>query len=538
MQDTRERIRAFRGGTRSEAAAAITAERTRTPGPKARARFLRPTVNGFGRRAEDAERLRLEENQRRDALYRRPLALSDGLAFIAASLAGTAATGEFSFHPWMLAGAALIAVIAKLMGLYDRDQNRVHRATLEEIPALFELATLVTLLSVLAQGAIFGYPLAPAGVATIWMTMLVLLVCGRMLTRSVVDCFAAPERCIIIGDERTTGTVVRTLGYLGANVQIVATAPIEALLELADDGFENNTNGGGAGHAVGEDTRNGIGGLDGGLAAAIRPLADREQPHRVILASGSTSADELVPAVVDLMASGMKVSIVPSTARLTSLSYEVDQLPGMALLGMKKFGISRSSQIIKRTFDVVISSLALIALAPLMTALAVAIRLDSPGPALYRQRRTGKKGREFEILKFRSMVAEAHTQRDELLHLSRESGLFKLDDDPRVTRVGKVIRRYSLDELPQLINVLRGDMSLVGPRPLLPVEDARVQGDFRRRLDVVPGITGHWQVLGSWRVPVEDMVVLDYLYTANWSLWTDLKLLARTFRFVAAGRGI
>ena len=265
-------------------------------------------------------------------------------------------------------------------------------------------------------------------------------------------------------------------------------------------------------------------------------MVDSKREHRVILASASWPAEHLLHAVAGLMSSGIKVSVLPSTARLASLSYEVDQLPGMALLGMKRFGISRSSQLMKRGFDLVVSATALILLAPLMIAIAIAIKADTPGPAIYRTRRIGRGGREFEMLKFRSMDSGAHQRREELRHLNEADGLFKIPDDPRITRVGRVIRRRALDELPQLTNVLRGQMSLVGPRPLLPAEDAQIEGGFRRRLNVSPGITGSWQILGSWRIPVDDMVVLDYLYTANWSLWTDLKLLARTVPFVARGR--
>ena len=123
-------------------------------------------------------------------------------------------------------------------------------------------------------------------------------------------------------------------------------------------------------------------------------------------------------------------------------------------------------------------------------------------------------------------------------HLNESPDLFKVTDDPRVTRVGRFLRRTSLDELPQLINVLRGEMSLVGPRPLVPNEDEMIEGFYRSRLDIPPGITGHWQVLGSWRVPFEDMVMLDYLYAANWSLWDDVKLLWNTVPYVLSRRGV
>ena len=167
-------------------------------------------------------------------------------------------------------------------------------------------------------------------------------------------------------------------------------------------------------------------------------------------------------------------------------------------MGMKRFEITRSSQIVKRAFDVAGAGLALIVLAPLFAVVAAAIKLDTPGPVMFRQRRIGRNGHEFEMLKFRSMVQGADERKVELEHLNEgAAGLFKIIDDPRVTRIGRFIRAWQLDELPQLINVLRGDMSLVGPRPLIPNEDRRIEGWYRRRLDVPPGITGHWQVLGS-----------------------------------------
>jgi lipopolysaccharide/colanic/teichoic acid biosynthesis glycosyltransferase len=188
---------------------------------------------------------------------------------------------------------------------------------------------------------------------------------------------------------------------------------------------------------------------------------------------------------------------------------------------------------LKRAFDLTVAGTALVFLAPLFAAIAIAIKLESSGPVFFKQPRVGWRGRRFQMLKFRSMDADAELRKDDLLPLNEAGeGLFKLANDPRVTRVGVLLRRLSLDELPQLINVLKGDMSLVGPRPLVPEDDRCIEGFDRRRLAVPPGMTGIWQVLGSSRVPMREMVKLDYLYAANWSLWTDVKLLIRTVPLV------
>jgi lipopolysaccharide/colanic/teichoic acid biosynthesis glycosyltransferase len=172
-------------------------------------------------------------------------------------------------------------------------------------------------------------------------------------------------------------------------------------------------------------------------------------------------------------------------------------------------------------------------LAPLMLAIAIAIRLDSPGPVFFRQPRVGRDGRHFDIFKYRSMVVDAEAQKERLRALNEVGvGMFKIKHDPRVTRIGSFLRKTSLDELPQLFNVLRGEMSLVGPRPLVIEEDAMVVGMDRSRLHLTPGMTGPWQIMGT-RVPMHEMVAMDYLYVANWSLWQDFKVLLRTVRHVA-----
>ncbi|MCL6429533.1 MAG: sugar transferase [Anaerolineae bacterium] len=223
---------------------------------------------------------------------------------------------------------------------------------------------------------------------------------------------------------------------------------------------------------------------------------------------------------------------------------------GIAVLALSRPVLRGTRRLWKRLFDVAISVLALVVLAPLMAAIAAAVRLDSPGSILYRQERVGEKGKPFVMLKFRSMRVDA----DPALHMAHVARLIggnlspghlgpgpgetlKMRDDPRVTRVGRVLRKLSLDELPQLFNVLRGEMSLVGPRPPLPYEVALYKDWHRRRLEALPGITGLWQVEARNRVSFDEMVRLDLRYIEEQSLWLDLKILARTPLAVVSGRG-
>jgi lipopolysaccharide/colanic/teichoic acid biosynthesis glycosyltransferase len=210
----------------------------------------------------------------------------------------------------------------------------------------------------------------------------------------------------------------------------------------------------------------------------------------------------------------------------------------VTVLGVRRFGLTRSSARVKRATDLLGAGLGILATAPVMAVLAILIRLDSHGPVFFRQDRVGRNGRPFEMLKFRSMVDGAEARRAELEAFNESDGVFKIAEDPRVTRIGRFLRKTSLDELPQLLNVLRGDMSLVGPRPLVADEDALVQGFHRRRLHLTPGMTGPWQILGARKVPLQEMVTIDYLYIANWSLWTDVKIMLRTVVHMLSRRGM
>jgi exopolysaccharide biosynthesis polyprenyl glycosylphosphotransferase len=194
--------------------------------------------------------------------------------------------------------------------------------------------------------------------------------------------------------------------------------------------------------------------------------------------------------------------------------------------------------VLKRLLDVTVALVALVVLAPLFVATAVAVRLSSRGPVFFRQERVGLHGRTFDMLKFRSMVPNAERLKTTLAaHNERTGPVFKMKDDPRVTRVGRFIRKYSIDELPQLVNVLVGDMSLVGPRPAIPAEVARYEAWQRRRLSVRPGLTCVWQVSGRDQISFATWMLLDMRYIDHWSLWEDLRLIARTVPVVVLGRG-
>jgi lipopolysaccharide/colanic/teichoic acid biosynthesis glycosyltransferase len=231
------------------------------------------------------------------------------------------------------------------------------------------------------------------------------------------------------------------------------------------------------------------------------------------------------------------VSVLPRLLEVVGSAVVVDDVDGLLVLGVRRFGLDPSARVVKRATDILGAVAGMIVLSPVLAAIAIAVKLDSRGPVIFRQARVGRDGHAFWMLKFRTMVVGAESEKVRLLHRNELPGLFKVSDDPRITRVGRLLRRTSLDELPQLVNVLRGDMSLVGPRPLIVEEDSRITGWDRRRLQLTPGMTGPWQVTGQVRMPLEEMVKLDYLYVASWSLWGDVKLLLRTLDFVARRRG-
>jgi exopolysaccharide biosynthesis polyprenyl glycosylphosphotransferase len=274
-----------------------------------------------------------------------------------------------------------------------------------------------------------------------------------------------------------------------------------------------------------------------GRTDELASVAIRHGVARVIVSPTGLEEDELKDLLRRCRELSLKLSLLPQLSDVLGPAVEIDDVEGVTVLGVNPPWLPRSSRAVKRTMDLALASVGLLLFAPLMVVVAIAIKLDSPGPLLFRQERVGRAGRRFRLLKFRTMVADAEQRRAELLALSTDPHWLKLEHDPRISRVGRHLRHLSIDELPQLWNVLRGEMSIVGPRPLIAAEDALVKGWGRGRLDLTPGITGYWQVLGRTRIPFEEMVKLDYLYVMNWSLWTDLRLIMRTLPTVISRRG-
>ena len=267
-------------------------------------------------------------------------------------------------------------------------------------------------------------------------------------------------------------------------------------------------------------------------------MIDAEAVERLVIAPRYPDIGHVLSLVHTAKAVGVRVTLVPFLGEIVGAAAELESVGGVSMLGLPRLDLSRSARAIKRGMDLFGACLGLAVAAPFIAVTAALIKLDSRGPVLFRQIRTGRDGSKFEILKFRTMVDDADSQKVRLVSQNEAVGLFKIADDPRVTRVGRFLRKTSLDELPQLWNVVRGDMSLVGPRPLIEVEDAKVVGWFRHRLHLQPGMTGPWQILGSARIPLEDMIRIDYLYVANWSLWGDIKILLQTIPYVLARRGM
>jgi exopolysaccharide biosynthesis polyprenyl glycosylphosphotransferase len=488
-----------------------------------------------GRTLEILDRRRATAKvRRRGWLVRRALMWADlfglSLAFATSESLSSAGSGALSRLDTSLEIALfcltlpLWLVVAKMYGLYDRDESRANHTTTDDIVGVLHLVTISSwLLLVGAWATRVAHP-AFYKVVLFWCLAVPLVTISRAAARTMCRRQVSyVQNTLIVGAGKVGQLVARKIQQhpeYGINlVGFVDDNPLDL-----QPGLEQLA-------VLGSPER---------LPAIVHGL----DVERVVVAFSSDSFDRTVEIVRSLKDLEVQVDIVPRLFDLISPSAQIHTLEGIPLLGIPALHLSRSSRAFKRTMDVVFAGTLLVLLSPLLGLIALLIRLDSPGPVFFRQVRAGSKGRTFRIYKFRTMVADAEERKYELRDLNehlRPGGdprMFKIREDPRTTRVGRVLRRYSLDELPQLVNVLKGEMSLVGPRPLILDEDRFVDDWARSRLDLRPGMTGLWQVLGRSDIPFEEMVKLDYLYVTSWSPWQDFRLLLRTIPLVAqAGRG-
>jgi exopolysaccharide biosynthesis polyprenyl glycosylphosphotransferase len=290
-----------------------------------------------------------------------------------------------------------------------------------------------------------------------------------------------------------------------------------------------------------------VGAVAGESVPGLRLLGSRDElplvledvrPDEVILTEADFDERIVLEVVEQAHRQGIKVRLAPDTTELLVQRGEYVPGQGAPLFELRPPVLTGWDWAVKRTFDIVVSVLVAVLLLPVWLLIALAIKLDSRGPVLFVDRRVGVGEHEFGMLKFRTMIAEAPALQRELEEANEAEGaLFKIRDDPRVTRVGRVLRRLSLDEIPQIINVLKGEMSLVGPRPL-PLRDYQLLEDWHRaRYAVLPGMTGLWQISGRSGLTFDDLVRLDFTYLENWSIWLDITIIARTIPAVLRGRG-
>jgi exopolysaccharide biosynthesis polyprenyl glycosylphosphotransferase len=461
-------------------------------------------------------RVRTWSSLSRDAVGRRLLVVADVAAAAVALLVFVPLLGDDTLAVATLAALPIVVLISKLEGLYDRDDLLLRKTTLEEVPSLFGLATLYALVIWLLEGVLIAGHLGKWQVIGMWLGLFVAMVATRAFARAVARWILPPERCLVLGDGDSAERIRERLRQ-SSNIDAEVSAEMPLLPRRA------------------EDTENGF---SAWTVDQVNNVALRFGAHRIVVAPDHAEGEAMLDLVRLAKESNLKLTILPRVLEVVGAEIEPDDLDGMTVLAVRHASLSRSSKALKRGFDLVGATLTLLVMAPLMAVVVLAIRLDSRGPALFRQTRIGRRGEPFQMLKFRTMTVSADREKDELTSLNEaKSGLFKISDDPRVTRVGRFLRRTSLDELPQLFNLLKGEMSLVGPRPLIHEEDERILGWRRGRLDLVPGITGPWQLLGPHRVSLDEMVKIDYIYVGRWSVWTDIKILLRTILHAVGLRG-
>jgi exopolysaccharide biosynthesis polyprenyl glycosylphosphotransferase len=466
-----------------------------------------------------ARRLAAKQPHRRNWLVHRALAAADTVGLLVAFLIAMAAfegdggnvrlAGEFAVFVLLI---PFWILLAKLHGLYDQDDERTDHSTVDDITGVFSVVTIGTWLLFLISHMSNSVNPSLHRIVVFWLLAIAFVPLSRGVTRALCRrAVAYVQNTVVVG----TGPVAR-------HVARKILAHPESGLNLV--GFVDTSP---------ASTTKSLGGLPIlGSSTDLRELVRGLDLERIIVSFTDDGPEQTLSLVRGLRDLEVQIDIVPRLFEAVGTNSTVHMIGGMPLVGLPPMGLSPSSRLLKRAFDLVGAALGLIVLSPLFLAIAIAIKLDSRGPVFFRQLRRGERETTFRIYKFRTMVADAEAKKGDLVHLNMHADedprMFKIPNDPRLTRVGDFLRRTSLDELPQLLNVLKGEMSLVGPRPLILEEDDYVLDWARKRLELRPGITGLWQVLGRSDIPFGEMTQLDYLYVTSWSLKEDIRLIFLT----------
>ena len=412
--------------------------------------------------------------------------------------------------------AALWSFFSFALGLHSGDRLSAWASSLSEV-APFCVGLM--LLSWPVFGAAAALQLGSPAVTA--LSCVVLLGIGDTIGRTIVRTRIhrvtdLRQRTMIVGSGIVAGQLA---GKLRNNDQYGLTA-----VGMVDDEF----------HPVGEVDLP----LLGGFSELSQLLVSR-RIDRVIIAFSRASHEQLLTAIRTCRDAGVAIDVVPRLFEFLDGARSLDQVGGLPLISLGPARLTRGAQLAKRIVDIAGSALALIVLSPILLGVAAAIKIESRGPVFFRQRRAGRHNEPFEVLKFRSMYEDAEERKAALEEENEATDgvMFKIRDDPRITKVGRLIRRTSIDELPQLVNVLKGDMSLVGPRPIIFREADALEDWHLRRAELRPGLTGPWQIYGRSQSPFQEMVRFDYQYVAGWSLARDIEILLATLPAVLSGRG-
>ena len=489
------------------------------------------TVPALGR-GQAAARAR-RPRRRRGWVVRRVLLTADVVGLLAAFLVTQLALADFSdgvdprivdlfliflvsLPGWVLA--------AKVYGLYDRDDERTDHSTADEVSGVFHLVTVLVWL--LFAGAWVSGVTTPQieKTALFWLLAIAFIASARILGRSLVRRTAAYiQNAVIVG----AGDV----GQLLARKYVQHREYGIRLVGLVDESVPK--------------LRDELTGIAIYPDRELVELVSRENVERVVIAFTETPNEQLLDLLRELRKLDVQIDVLPRLYEVLTPKLDIHSIEGIPLIGLRPAGISRSSRLIKRGLDIVLAGSLLLLVAPLFAFAAWRVKRDSPGPVFFRQVRLGEGGSEFPMLKFRTMTVGTDTDvhRDYIRSIMDKGaapiagGLYKLDRGDAVTRSGRWLRKTSLDELPNLINVLRGEMSIVGPRPCLAYETEYFEPHHFERFLVPAGITGLWQVTARARTTFGEALDLDVAYARGWSLGLDLKILARTPLAVFRQRG-